>query len=333
VVTHPLSTRLLRLTDAVRPTPLIRLDHPQVDLYCKLESSNITGSTKDRSAYAILTEAVEAGLVTNGTAVVESSSGNFAVSLAMLCRLLGVPFIPVIDPSINAQTERILRACCERVEKVDARDGHGNLPGRIDRVQQIRAEIPGAYWPNQYANPAAARGHFTFTGAELCADLPDVDYVFVGVGTGACLAGISQRVKRHRPGAKVIAVDAEGSVIFGGPAGRRRIPGIGSLIQPSLVKAAIVDEVVVVAEADTVRTCWQLLRRGLHAGGSTGSVLAAINTYFAGYHGPPLTVAFLCADRGSAYTDTIYHPRWVHEEFGIQINDADACVPIRAASN
>ncbi|BEL12946.1 2,3-diaminopropionate biosynthesis protein SbnA [Actinoplanes sichuanensis] len=332
MVTAALSARLLRVMEATRPTPLIQLDHPTVNLFCKLESSNITGSTKDRSAYAILTEAVEAGLVTGRTTLVESSSGNFAVSLAMLCRLLGVPFIPVIDPSINVQTEQVLRAGCERVEKVVNPDGHGHLPARIDRVQQLRAQIPGAYWPNQYANPAAARGHFTFTGAELCADLPDVDYVFVGVGTGACLAGISQRVKQHRPRAKVIAVDVEGSVIFGGPAGRRRIPGIGSLIQPSLVKAAIVDEVVVVAEADTVRACWQLLRHGVHAGGSTGSVLAAINTYFADYRGPRPTVAFLCADRGSAYTQTIYNPRWVHDEFDIRVTGPDAFVPVRAAT-
>jgi 2,3-diaminopropionate biosynthesis protein SbnA len=320
---EPLIARIDRIGAAMRPTPMLRLDHDRVNLYVKLESSNVTGSTKDRSAYAILREAAMAGLITPGATVVESSSGNFAVSLTMFCRMLGLRFIPVIDPTINTATERILRHGCDRVEKVGTADGGGNLTGRVDKVQQLRDEIPGAYWPNQYANPAAARGHFEFTGTELCKDLPHVDYVFVGVGTGATIAGISQRMKRHRPGAKVIAVDAEGSTIFGGPAGRRRIPGIGSMIKPGLVSQTIIDEVVVVPERNAVLACRRLLRdTGLYAGGSTGSVLAAIDDYFAGYRGRRPTVAFLCVDRGGAYTDTIYDDTWVRDEVGLDITPA-----------
>lgn len=327
-MTGTLLERIDQIGAAMRPTPLVALPHERVDLYLKLESSNPTGSAKDRAAYAILHEAARAGLIAPGTTVVESSSGNFAVSLTTFCRRLGLRFVPVIDPTINALTERFLRLGCDRVEKVTTGDEHGFLTRRLDVVQQLRAENPGAYWPNQYANPAAARGHFAFTGAELCADLPEVDYVFVGVGTGAALAGISQRVKRDRPAAKVIAVDAEGSVIFGGLPGRRRIPGIGSTIRPGLVKQAIVDEVVLVAERDTVLACRRLLSEtGLYAGGSTGSVLAAIDEYFAGYRGRRPTVAFLCADRGSAYTDTIYDDRWVADELGLDLAPRLAAAP------
>ncbi|MFY1674068.1 2,3-diaminopropionate biosynthesis protein SbnA [Plantactinospora sp. WMMB334] len=318
-MTDPLIDRIERLGAAMRPTPLVALRHERVDLYLKLESSNPTGSTKDRSAYAILCEAARAGLIAPGTTVVESSSGNFAVSLTTPCRYLGLRFVPVIDPTINVPTERLLRLGCDRVEKVVTGDEHRFLTRRLDVVQQLRAEDPGAYWPNQYANPAAACGHFEFTGAQLCADLPTVDYVFVGVGTGATLAGFSQRIKRDRPVAKVIAVDTEGSVIFGGAAGRRRIPGIGSSIQPGLVEQAIVDDVVRVSERDTVLTCRRLVRdTGLYVGGSTGSVLAAIDQYFAGCRGRPI-VAFLCADHGTAYTDTIYDKRWVRDELGLDL--------------
>jgi N-(2-amino-2-carboxyethyl)-L-glutamate synthase len=320
--------RIERIGAAMRPTPLVALPHERVDLRLKLESSNPTGSTKDRSAFAILHEAARAGLIAPGATVVESSSGNFAVSLTMFCRQLGLRFVPVIDSSINTSTERFLRLGCDRVEKVVSGDEHGLLAGRLDVVQQLRREDPGAYWPNQYANPAAARGHFEFTGAELCADLPAIDYVGVGVGTGATLAGISQRVKHDRPAAKVIAVDAEGSVIFGGPAGRRRIPGIGSTIRPGLVSQAIIDEVVLVPERDTVLACRRLLREtGLYAGGSTGSALAAIDAYFAGYRGRRPTVVFLCADRGGAYTDTIYDNRWVRDELGLDLAPRLATAP------
>lgn len=312
-----LLTQLADLAARMRPTPLLKVPHDRVDLVMKLESSNPSGSTKDRPAYTILEDAIRRGLVEPGSTVIESSSGNFALSLLMFCRYLGLRFIPVIDPTINAPTERLLRLGCERVEKVSG-PGCGHLSARIDRVQQLRVQEPWTYWPNQYANPAAAQGHYQFTGAELCDAVPGLEFVFVGVGTGASLAGISQRVKQCRPRAKVVAVDADGSVIFGGPEGRRRIPGIGSTIRPSLVNEAIIDEVVVVPERDTVASCRRLARdTGLLVGGSTGSVVAAVDQYFDGYRGPRPKVAVLCADRGSAYTDTIYSDEWVSAELDL----------------
>jgi N-(2-amino-2-carboxyethyl)-L-glutamate synthase len=108
-----------------------------------------------------------------------------------------------------------------------------------------------------------------------------------------------------------VAVDAEGSAIFGQPPRPRHIPGLGSSIVPPLVDGALIDDVVIVSECATVAGCHALLaRHGVLAGGSTGSVYAAIERYFADYHGPRPTVAFLCADRGTAYLDTVYNPEW-----------------------
>jgi cysteine synthase A len=110
----------------------------------------------------------------------------------------------------------------------------------------------------------------------------------------------------------VIVVDAAGSVIFGGPPGPRRLPGLGSSMVPQLVKRAQIDEAMLVAELDAIQGCHDLFERhGLYAGGSTGSVYHAIETYFAGYRGRRPTVAFLCADRGTGYADTVYDPAWV----------------------
>ncbi|MEU3455496.1 2,3-diaminopropionate biosynthesis protein SbnA [Micromonospora sp. NPDC006766] len=298
---------------AMPRTPLVQLRHDRLNLYAKLEYVNPNGSSKDRSAYWILKRAVERGDITERTTIVESSSGNFAISLASFCRWIGLTFIPVIDPNVNASTEAYLRRLCDRVEKVTEPDAAGGyLSTRLRRVEELRAELPSVYWPNQYANPDALEAHDLLTGAELCRDLPRIDYLFVGVSTGGTIAGLSTRLKRLHPDAWVVAVDAEGSVIFGGPAAKRRLPGLGSSIVPPLVGKASVDDVMIVPEADAVRGCHELFERhGLYTGGSTGSVYSAIERYFADHRGPRPTVAFLCADRGHGYADTVYDPEWV----------------------
>src|SRR5579859_5444370 len=294
-------------------TPVVSLEHDLFDLFAKLEYCNANGSIKDRSAYVMLRQAVQRGELTRETTVIESSSGNLAISLACLCRLLSVPFIPVIDPNINAPTEQFLRATCERVEKITERDPAGGfLRARLQRVGQLTASLPSAYWPNQYANPDAADAHDLLTGAEICRTFDRLDYIFIGFGTAATIAGISRRVKRLMPRTRIVAVDSAGSVIFGQPAAPRFIPGIGSSIRPPLLQDALLDDYVIVEESETIRACHRLVQRfGLFAGGSTGSVYAAIEKYFASYRGPRPSVLFLCADRGIAYTDTVYRPGWL----------------------
>ncbi|PRY44815.1 pyridoxal-phosphate dependent enzyme [Umezawaea tangerina] len=296
-------------------TRVVRLPHPGIRLHAKMESENRTGSSKDRAAIWILREAVRRGEITRDTTVVESSSGNFALSLASFLDALGVPFVPVLDPNVNAATERTLRRLCARVEKVTEPDGTGGyLLSRLARVARLRAELPDVYWPDQYANPDGARGHYELTAGELLADLGRIDYLFVGVGTGATINGLSRRLGVARPDAKVVAVDVDGSAIFGAPPARRLIPGIGSSIRPPLVDTARIGEVLVLSEVDEVAGCRALLREhGIYAGGSTGCVYAAITQYFAGRTGPEPVVAFLCADGGEPYADTVYADGWVAE--------------------
>lgn len=294
-------------------TALVRLRHPRVELFVKIETANPGGSAKDRAAYWILREAVRRGDITRATTVVESSSGNFALALALFCRELGVDFVPVLDPNVNATTERRLRELCTRVEKVDRPDEVGGfLLSRLRRVTEVVETVDGAYWPNQYANPDGARGHYELTGAELAQQLGRLDYLFVGVGTGATIAGLSQRLTRPPHRTRVVAVDVEGSMIFGSKPRRRFIPGIGSGIRPPLIDQALIADQVTVSEWEEVAGCRQLLREhGLFAGGSTGCVYAAVNRYFEDHSGPPPAVAFLCADGGAPYRDTVYNDRWV----------------------
>lgn len=313
------------------PTPLVQLNHDCVELFAKLEYSNVHGSTKDRSAFWILKCAIERGDINEDTLVVESSSGNFATAMAGYCRSLGLRFVPVLDASCLPAIETYLRLSCNRVEKVPpAASGTGNLTARLARVAAVRAEPGQIYWPDQYSNPDALSAHYLLLGGELLDAFSKLDYVFIGAGTGATLGGLSRRLKEVFPAITVIAVDIEGSSIFGGPPAPRHIPGLGSTLSfPPLVREAVIDQVLIVSERDTVIGCHRLLREhGVYAGGSSGTVYSAICHYFEGYSGPRPRVAFLCADRGTAYADTIYNVDWVSRTIGNAT--AVASAPLRA---
>ncbi|MFD7614225.1 2,3-diaminopropionate biosynthesis protein SbnA [Streptomyces sp. NPDC059828] len=329
-----LLTRLDMLSASFGQTPVVPLADDTVNLYAKLEFANPNGSAKDRSAYWILKRAIERGDITEGTTVVESSSGNFAISMASFCQMLGIPFVPVIDPNCNAPTEAYLRTICERVVKVEQPDGAGGyLRTRLARVRELVDELSPAYWPDQYSNADALEAHYRMTGGELCAAFRTIDYVFVGVSTGGTIAGVSRRLKEHFPKVTVVAVDAAGSAIFGREPSARRIPGLGSSIVPELCGRARIDDVVIVPERQAVEGCHELFQRhGLYAGGSTGSVYAAIRGYFDASRpaGRRPTVTFLCADRGASYAHTIYNPTWVKEQLGDEAVGARPVVLHRA---
>jgi len=309
-----LVTRLEMLRNTLRPTPHVPLAMKGMDLFAKLEYVNPIGSIKDRAAYWILKRAAERGDIGDETTVIESSSGNFAAALAAFTHLVGLRFIPVIDPNISTAYESFLRRICPTVVKVEDRDDTGGfLKTRLEKVKELCAAVPNAYWTNQYGNPDAADAHYELTAAEICADFDALDYVFIGVSTGGTIAGVSRRLKESYPGVHIIAVDTEGSAIFGGPPRKRHIPGIGSSIVPPLLSYAQIDDVVLIPERETAAACRDLLmNHGLFVGGSSGSSFAAINRYRAQMPSSQHpTVLFLCPDRGTPYLDTVFDASWV----------------------
>lgn len=313
-------TRLKQLRKAIGQTPLLRLEDENVELFMKMETHNLSGSVKDRPALHILSKAFAEGLVDQDTVVVESSSGNFAIALATVCRALDVEFVPVIDININPANEQVLRTLCDRVELVTERDETGGcLLTRLARVKEMCEEIPKAYWPNQYANPWNAEAHYLGTGTEICDAVPGLDYLFVGVSSGGTVTGTSQIIRQRFPAAKIIAVDIEGSVIFRPEPKKRYIPGMGSSMRPPILDGAHIDEAVFVSEPDAVRGCRELYERtGMFMGGSTGTVYQAIQSYFSSHPGGQRpVVAFLAPDRGLAYLDTVYNPAWTQEKYGM----------------
>lgn len=308
-----LATRLELLRKILRPTPHVRLAMEGMNLFAKLEYVNPVGSIKDRAAYWILKRATERGEICGETTVIESSSGNFATALAAFTRLVGLQFIPVIDPNISGTYESFLRRLCPTVVKVEERDDTGGfLKSRLQMVTDLCGTTPNAYWTNQYGNLDAMEAHYELTAGEICREFESLDLAFIGVSTAGTIAGLSRRLKERYPKIRIVAVDTEGSVIFGGAPRKRHIPGIGSSIVPQLLSHAKIDDVVLISERETVEACRELLmNHGLFVGGSSGSAFAAIKRHasrMAGAKRP--TVLFLCADRGTAYLDTLFDSHW-----------------------
>lgn len=281
----------------------------------KLEGLNAAGSIKLKTALQMIADLEEAGGVRPGARFVESSSGNLGVALALVCAERGYRFTCVTDPNAAASTVSKMRALGAEVVTVVERDATGNYLGtRIDLVQRLCGEDPGLIWLNQYANQSNWRAHYRMTGPEILAAVPEVDYLVVGTGTSGTLMGLARYFREHSPRTVLVGVDSMGSVTFGGAAGRRYIPGLGTSRKPPLADASLVGQVLMIDEADAVRMCRTLAQLGLPVGGSTGAVLQAVR-YLADRFTEDSVVVALSPDMGDKYLDTIYSDDWVQDKF------------------
>jgi len=310
------------ILDNVGNTPFINIkmeDIPNINLFAKLEYYNPTGSVKDRAANYILTKCLENKTINKETTIIESSSGNFGISLASYCKKNRLKFICVIDPHISPVNEMIIKSLGTTVIKVKEQDKFGGyLLNRIAKIKELMNQIDNSYWVNQYGNPLNAEAYYKSLGNEICSELnEDLNYIFLGVSSGGTITGVSQRIKEQYPNAKIIAVDIWGSVIFGNPPHKRYIPGIGSSMVPTILKSAFIDEVVMVDEIETINHCKELLKsHSIFAGGSSGSVFAAINKYFKERKlKNNLNVVTIFPDKGERYCNTVYSEEWCNEFF------------------
>lgn len=311
--------------EMVGHTPIISLKGTGLDninLFVKLEGGNPTGSHKDRGAQYIIDKIIDEKKINKDTLILESSSGNYGIALSAYCRYKGLKFYCVIDPNISETNEMLIRKLSSIVIKVTQRDINGSyLLTRIEKIHELIQENPNSYWINQYANEYNSEAYFNTLGIEMCNEVPDIEYIFIGVSSGGTITGISRKVKEIYPNAKVIAVDIVGSVIFGGKAQKRYIPGIGSSRIPEILKLALVDEVILIDEKDVVKECNNLLlEHNLFVGGSSGAIFAAIKRYFKDkkFKRYP-NVVTLFADRGDRYSNTVFNEEWCNSY--IYIND------------
>jgi cysteine synthase A len=286
-------------------------------LYLKCEGLNFAGSVKLKAANEMVEAAERAGVLTPGSVIVESSSGNLGVALAMIAASKGYRFLCVTDSRCNLVTRQIMEAVGSDVHViVDPCPVGGFLGARLDYVRELCESNDRYVWLNQYTNPNSWKAHYHLTAPAIAAQFPNLEVLFVGAGTTGTLMGCARYFRARMPSVRIVAVDAVGSVTFGGPAGRRMIPGLGSGVVPGLLDESFVDEVVLVEETDTIKACRRLARRGFLFGGSTGTVVSGANRWLAD-HAPssPVAVA-LAPDLGERYLDTIYHDEWVRDLYG-----------------
>ncbi len=284
-----------------------------IELYAKLEFYNPTGSIKDRAASYIIDKLLKFGEIDKDTVIIESTSGNFGIALSAYCKKNGLKFIAVVDPHITPINEMLLNFLGARIIKVTQADENGGyLLNRIKKVKELVAQIDNSYWINQYENIYNAEAYYYSLGEEICDEFGHLDYAFIGVSSGGTITGVSNRIKEKFQGVKVIAVDIIGSVIFGNPAGKRYIPGIGSSMVPAILKQAKIDEVMIVDEESTIRMCHELLEKhNIFAGGSSGSAYAAVKKYFnTRVLQKKARVVTIFPDRGERYSSTIYNKDW-----------------------
>ena len=283
------------------------------DVFLKLEGFNVTGSIKVKTAIKLVEDLEQRGIATpNETVLVESSSGNLGLALSLVCAIKGYEFICVTDPNANRAAIRGIELYGAKVILVDDRDRAGGYLGsRLRKIDQILRSNPNAVWLNQYANIANKNVHAEQTAVEITREFDKVDWVFVGTGTTGTLCGVSERLRQEFPWIKVVAVEPEGSVTFGGLPGKRNIPGIGTSVRPKLADFANPDLVVTVDEEKTVESCISFVRDyHLLVGGSTGTVLAAVRQLAPEFTLGDTIVA-ISPDLGERYLDTIYERSWV----------------------
>ncbi len=253
-----------------------RLFGPDYEVWVKLEKSNPGGSIKDRIALAMIEDAESKGLLSKNSVIIEPTSGNTGIGLAMVAAVKGYQLILVMPESMSVERRRIMAAYGARLELTPREKG---MPGAIERAGQMLQEIPHAWMPSQFDNPANVDIHRKTTAEEIFIDFPEgIDILISGVGTGGHISGIGEILKSKYRNLKVFAVEPEQSpVISGGKPGPHPLQGIGAGFIPKNLHTAVLDGVITVSKDEAFTFAQRAAREeGLFVGVSSGASFAAI---------------------------------------------------------
>ena len=295
------------LASTIGRTPTVELRHlapsPRIRLYAKLESANPTGSVKDRIAHAMLVEARASGALQPGQTILEPSSGNTGISLAMIGGLMGHPVRIVMPDNTTREREQLLRLYGAEIVPSPGAEGSN---GAIRLAQQLCAADPSLFMPFQYGNPANPRAHEEGTGPEILEAVPEVDLFVAGLGTGGTLTGVGRVLKRQRPGVRVIAAE---------PLPGEQVQGLRSLAEgfvPPVLDASVLDDRYLVGNRDALIGVRRLVREeGLFVGLSSGAALHV--ALRAAHEMEEGSVVVLLADGGWKYLSTGIYDRDLDE--------------------
>ena len=289
-------------------TPLVRLKKTeerfglQAELYVKLESKNPSGSAKDRAALFMILDAEERGVLKKGGCVIEPTSGNTGIGLALVCKQRGYRLLIVMPENMSEERKQMLVSHGAELVLTDAKKG---MAGAIEKANELLKATDGAFMPDQFSNPANALAHYHTTGVEIYEALPTVDVFVACVGTGGTLTGVGRYLKEKNKAVKVIAVEPSASpVLSGGVKGAHKIQGIGAGFVPKVLDTSVYDSVVTVTDEDAYEYARFLQKEeGLFVGVSSGAALKAAMQVAKENEGKK--IVFVAPDSGDRYLSVL----------------------------
>lgn len=298
---------LNNITESIGNTPLVQLKSIEnkhslnAHLFAKAEGFNPAGSVKDRIAYSMISEAIKDGKLKVGSTIIEPTSGNTGIGLAMVGVSLGFRVILVMPETMSVERRSLMKIYGAEIVLTEGAKG---MPGAIARANEMLSEIPNAVILGQFVNPANPKAHYEHTGPEIYSALDgNVDILVAGVGTGGTITGVGRYLKEKNPNVKVIAVEPAGSpVLSKGVKGPHKIQGIGAGFVPEVLDTKIYDEIITVTDEDALNSAREVCGvEGLCVGVSSGAALwAALNVAKRAENAGKNIVA-ICPDNGDRY--------------------------------
>lgn len=272
-----------------------------------MEFFNPGGSVKDRVGLAMIEDAERKGILKPGATIIEPTSGNTGVGLALASAVKGYKLILTMPETMSVERRNLVKAYGAHVKLTPGKDG---MPGAIKAAEALRQSIPGAVILEQFENPANPRKHYETTGVEIWNDTDGkIDIFVAGVGTGGTISGIGKYLKEQNPNVKVVAVEpASSPVLNGGPSGAHKIQGIGAGFVPKTYDASVVDEVLDIAGDDAIRAGRQLAQNdGMLVGISSGAAAFAAAQLAKRPENKGKTIVALLPDTGERYLSTVLY--------------------------
>ncbi len=291
-------------------TPLLELTHIENErglkarVLAKLEYFNPAGSVKDRIAKRMIEDAESKGMLRPGSAIIEPTSGNTGIGLAAVAAARGYRTILVMPETMSVERRKLMKAYGAELILTEGAKG---MKGAIEKAQALAKEMPNAFVPGQFSNPANPEVHYETTGPEIWADTDgQVDLFVAGVGTGGTVTGVGRYLKQQNPQVKVVAVEpADSPVLSRGTAGPHKIQGIGAGFVPQVLDTAIFDEVITVENDDAFQAARQIgHREGVLVGISSGAAVWAAIQLARRPENEGKTIVALLADTGERYLST-----------------------------
>ena len=302
-----------QLTELIGNTPLLELNkfstakELQSPIIAKVEFFNPGGSVKDRIALSMIEEAEKSGALKPGATIIEPTSGNTGVGLALVSAVKGYKLILTMPETMSVERRNLVKAYGAEVKLTSGADG---MKGAIKAAEELRDSIPGSIILQQFENPANPQKHYDTTGVEIWEQTEGkVDIFVAGVGTGGTVAGIGKRLKENNPKVKIEAVEPKSSAVLNGkPSGPHKIQGIGAGFVPKIYNNDVVDEVFDVDNDDAIRTGRELARQeGLLVGISSGAAAFAASEIAKRPENAGKTIVVLLPDTGERYLSTVLY--------------------------